>query len=63
MLKLAVEGAKRNGRHSGICGQAPSDHPEIAKYLVELGIDSISLTPDTVLRTMRALAEIESARR
>jgi pyruvate,water dikinase len=62
MLKLAVEGAKRNGRHSGICGQAPSDHPEIAKYLVELGIDSISLTPDTVLRTMRALAEIEGKR-
>ncbi|WP_298826040.1 phosphoenolpyruvate synthase [uncultured Piscinibacter sp.] len=63
MLRLAVEGAKRNGRHSGICGQAPSDHPEIAKYLVELGIDSISLTPDTVLRTMRALAEIEATRR
>jgi pyruvate, water dikinase len=62
MLKLAVEGAKRNGRHSGICGQAPSDHPEIAKYLVALGIDSISLTPDTVLRTMRALGEIEAAR-
>ena len=59
---FAVEGAKRNGRHSGICGQAPSDHPEIAKYLVELGIDSISLTPDTVLRTMRALAEIEAKR-
>ena len=63
MLKLAVEGARRNGRHSGICGQAPSDHLEIAKYLVELGIDSISLTPDTVLRTMRALQEIEAARR
>ena len=63
MLKLAVEGAKRNGRHSGICGQAPSDHPEIAKYLVGLGIDSISLTPDTVLRTMRMLAEIEAASR
>ena len=63
MLKLAVEGAKRNGRHSGICGQAPSDHPEIAKYLLELGIDSISLTPDTVLRTMRMLAEIEAAAR
>ncbi|MBX3605117.1 MAG: phosphoenolpyruvate synthase [Piscinibacter sp.] len=62
MLKLAVEGARRNGRHSGICGQAPSDHPEIATYLVELGIDSISLTPDTVLRTMRALQEIEARR-
>jgi pyruvate,water dikinase len=63
MLRLAVEGAKRNGRHSGICGQAPSDHPEIAKYLVGLGIDSISLTPDTVLRTMRMLSEIEAASR
>jgi pyruvate,water dikinase len=62
MLRLAVEGAKRNGRHSGICGQAPSDHPEIAEYLVGLGIDSISLTPDTVLRTMRALTEIEAKR-
>ncbi len=61
MLKLAVEGAKRNGRHSGICGQAPSDHVEIARYLVELGIDSISLTPDTVLRTIQAVREIEQA--
>jgi len=59
MLKLAVEGAKRNRRHSGICGQAPSDHIEIARYLVELGIDSISLTPDRVLRTMQAVREIE----
>ena len=59
MLKLAVEGAKRNHRHSGICGQAPSDHIEIARYLVELGIDSISLTPDRVLRTMQAVREIE----
>jgi pyruvate, water dikinase len=59
MLKLAVEGAKRNRRHSGICGQAPSDHVEIARYLVELGIDSISLTPDTVMRTIVAVREIE----
>ena len=49
-LKLAVEGAKRNHRHSGICGQAPSDFPEIAEYLVRLGINSISLLPDTVLK-------------
>jgi pyruvate,water dikinase len=62
MLRLAVEGAKRNGRHSGICGQAPSDHIEIARYLVELGIDTISLTPDRVLRTMQAVLEIERAR-
>ena len=57
MLKLAVEGCKRNGRHSGICGQAPSDYPEIAEYLVRLGIDSISLNADTVLKTtLRVLA-------
>ena len=61
MLKLAVEGAKRNRRHSGICGQAPSDHIEIARYLVELGIDSISLTPDRVLKTMQAVRQIEEA--
>ena len=59
MLKLAVEGAKRNGRHSGICGQAPSDYPEIADHLVRLGIDSISLSPDTVLRTTLAIVELE----
>jgi pyruvate,water dikinase len=58
-LRQAVEGAKRNGRHSGICGQAPSDYLEIARYLVELGIDSISLTPDSVLKTMRAVVELE----
>jgi pyruvate,water dikinase len=58
-LREAVEGAKRNGRHSGICGQAPSDYLEIAKYLVELGIDSMSLTPDSVLKTMRAVVELE----
>jgi pyruvate,water dikinase len=61
MLKLAVEGARRNHRHSGICGQAPSDHIEVARYLVELGIDSISLTPDRVLQTMQEVGEIEVA--
>ncbi|ACJ00915.1 phosphoenolpyruvate synthase [Rhodospirillum centenum] len=59
MLRLAVEGCKRNHRHSGICGQAPSDYPEIAKFLVRHGIDSISLTPDSVLRTLPAILEIE----
>ncbi len=59
ILKMAVEGAKRNKRHSGICGQAPSDHIEVARYLVELGIDSISLTPDRVLKTMQEVQEIE----
>jgi len=61
ILKMAVEGAKRNKRHSGICGQAPSDHIEVARYLVELGIDSISLTPDRVLKTMQVVQEIEAS--
>ena len=61
ILKMAVEGARRNKRHSGICGQAPSDHIEVARYLVELGIDSISLTPDRVLQTMQVVQEIEVA--
>jgi pyruvate,water dikinase len=61
ILKMAVEGARRNHRHSGICGQAPSDHIEVARYLVELGIDSISLTPDRVLQTMQVVGEIEAA--
>jgi len=60
MLRMAVEGAKRNGRHVGICGQAPSDHVEIARFLVEIGIDSISLTPDSVLRTIEAVSAIET---
>ncbi len=59
MIRLAVEGAKRNGRHSGICGQAPSDYPEIAEFLVELGIDSISLNPDTVIKTTLHILEVE----
>ena len=59
MLRLAVEGAKRNRRHSGICGQAPSDYPEIAEYLIRLGIDSISLNPDVVLKTTLHVLDVE----
>lgn len=59
MIRLAVEGARRNHRHSGICGQAPSDYPEMAEYLVEIGIDSMSLNPDTVLQTTQRVLEIE----
>ena len=59
MIRLAVEGARRNGRHSGLCGQAPSDYPEMAEYLVEIGIDSMSLNPDTVLATTRHVVEVE----
>src|ERR1035438_5246222 len=53
MIRMAVEGCRRNGIHSGLCGQAPSDYPEMAEYLVEIGIDSMSLNPDAVLATTR----------
>ncbi|SCN47869.1 Phosphoenolpyruvate synthase [methanotrophic endosymbiont of Bathymodiolus azoricus (Menez Gwen)] len=58
-LKMAVEGAKRNGRHSGICGQAPSDYPEMAEFLVECGIESMSLTPDTIIKTTLNVLAVE----
>jgi len=59
MVKMAIETAKAEGRKIGICGQAPSDYPEFARFLVELGIDSISLNPDSVLKTMLDIAELE----
>jgi pyruvate,water dikinase len=59
IIRMAVEGARRNGRHSGICGQAPSDFPEMAEYLVELGVDSISLNPDSVLKTTQHILAVE----
>jgi pyruvate,water dikinase len=49
MMALAIEGARRNNRTSGICGQAPSDYPEIAQFLLQCGIDSISLNTDSVI--------------
>ena len=60
MFKQAITGAKRNGRHVGICGEAPANYPEIARYLAKLGIDSISVNPGSVLRTMTAVLEAES---
>jgi pyruvate,water dikinase len=59
MIRLAVEGARRNRRHSGICGQAPSDYPEMVEYLVKIGIDAMSLNPDTVLKTIRHVLAVE----
>jgi pyruvate,water dikinase len=57
MISLAIEGAHRAGAQIGICGQAPSDHPQFAAWLVEQGIDSISVTPDVVVGvTQRVLA-------
>jgi pyruvate,water dikinase len=60
MIEMAVEGAKRNHRHSGICGQGPSDYPEMAEALVKMGIDSMSLNPDTVLKTIQVINRLES---
>ncbi len=60
IMSMAVQGAKRNERHSGICGQAPSDFPEIAEFLVkEGGIDSISLNPDSVMKITLKVLETE----
>jgi len=60
MIEMAVEGAKRNDRYSGICGQGPSDYPEMAEALVKLGIESISLNPDTVLQTIQNISTLEA---
>jgi len=61
LIRLAVAGAHRHGRHIGICGQAPSDYPEMLDFLVGLGIDSISLTPDSVLGAVARIAAAEAA--
>jgi pyruvate, water dikinase len=62
-LRLAIEGAHRSSRHIGICGQGPSDFPEIAERLVDFGIDSMSLNPDTVAQTRRLVAGVEEERK
>ena len=59
MILLAIQAAKKYNRKIGICGQAPSDYPEFARFLVEAGIDSISLNPDSVLKTMLEIAKVE----
>lgn len=59
LIAQTVEGACRNGRYSGICGQAPSDNPEMVEYLVELGIDAISVAPDTLLQVVRKVLALE----
>lgn len=57
LLAMAIQTAKRRGKYVGICGQGPSDHPDFAQWLVEQGIDSVSLNPDTVVDTWLYLAE------
>jgi pyruvate,water dikinase len=58
-LEMAIQGAHRAGRRIGICGQAPSDHPEIAEFLVRAGIDSLSLSTDVAVATRLRIAELE----
>ena len=59
MFKRAIEACKRHGKYCGICGQAPSDYPEVAEFLVKEGITSISLNPDSVVSTWTRIAELE----
>ena len=59
MITSAIQRVQAKGRKIGICGQAPSDYPEFAKFLVEQGIDSISLNPDSLLRTTATIVEME----
>ena len=61
MVAMAIDAAHRAGKKIGICGQAPSDYPEFARFLVERGITSISLNPDTVIQTTRVIVEAEAA--
>jgi pyruvate,water dikinase len=61
MLRLAIAGARRNHRHVGICGEAPANYPEIVRFLTELGIDSISVNPSSLLRTISLVQDAESA--
>ncbi|MEQ5821737.1 phosphoenolpyruvate synthase [Halomonas sp. SCS19] len=56
LLAMAIQACKAKGKYVGICGQGPSDHPELAKWLMEQGIDSVSLNPDAVLETWFMLA-------
>jgi pyruvate,water dikinase len=57
LLVLAIRACRKQGKYVGICGQGPSDHPDLARWLMEQGIESLSLNPDTVVSTWLSLAE------
>jgi pyruvate,water dikinase len=57
LLKQAIEACKAQNKYVGICGQGPSDHPDLAEWLLEQGITSISLNPDSVIETWLFMAE------
>jgi len=61
MLSMAIQAAKRKGKYVGICGQGPSDHPDLAEWLMAEGIESVSLNPDTVVDTWLRLAKVKSS--
>ena len=56
MISAAIRACKARGKYVGICGQGPSDHPDLAEWLLDEGIESMSLNPDTVVDTWLALA-------
>jgi len=60
MIEPAIAACKERGKYIGICGQAPSDFPEFAQFLTRLGIESLSFTPDTVIKTLPKIAEAEA---
>ncbi len=60
LLAMAIQTAKRKNKYIGICGQGPSDHPDLAQWLMEQGIESVSLNPDTVVDTWLALAKTKA---
>ena len=60
MLSMAIRACKERGKYIGICGQAPSDYPEITRFLVQEGIDSISLNPDSLLKMWKVVSELET---
>ena len=62
MLKMAIEACKARGKYIGICGQAPSDYPEITEFLVKNGIDSISLNPDSLYKMHQVVENLEAKR-
>ena len=63
LIATVIASARKNGRKIGICGQAPSDYPEFTRFLVECGIDSISLNPDSVLKESLIVHEAEKTPR
>jgi pyruvate,water dikinase len=60
LMRMAIEACNRRALYSGICGQAPSDHPELCQWLIDTGIHSISVQPDRAIQTTLLVAQIEA---